>query len=195
MRESIASLDPEFLRARVAAFIEGKVNAQSERNTLSASVGCVVAPPVTIAHGQEPELEPVDASLSSDDFVGRDASHVTVANKPPGPSPERVCVVDDKMPHASPEVQVLQLKALVRRIYELHNPPKLSELDGLYNKYLGDERTLYLKVCKKYAVDPHPAFGPGHCQLSKAQVATPTVQAVMQRAAPRLIPCSRRLRG
>ena len=63
--------------------------------------------------------------------------------------------------NASPEVRALQLRALVRRIYEVHNPPKLSELDGLFNKYLGDERTLYLKVCKKYAVDPEPAFGPG----------------------------------
>lgn len=50
------------------------------------------------------------------------------------------------------------LKALVLRLYEEHNPAKLGEVDGLFEKYAGVERDMYARICRKYGVEPDPDF-------------------------------------
>eukprot|EP00435_Cladocopium_sp_Y103_P019436 s3431_g4.t1 len=40
------------------------------------------------------------------------------------------------------------------KIYSQHNPGKVNEIASLMTKYAGREHTLYLKVCKKYKVQP-----------------------------------------
>eukprot|EP00929_Paragymnodinium_shiwhaense_P038897 TRINITY_DN20488_c1_g2_i1.p1 TRINITY_DN20488_c1_g2~~TRINITY_DN20488_c1_g2_i1.p1 ORF type:complete len:2317 (+),score=571.89 TRINITY_DN20488_c1_g2_i1:93-7043(+) len=47
-------------------------------------------------------------------------------------------------------------KELMVQIYQQHNPTKVSEIDTLMTKYKGQERTMYLKICKKYNVQPKP---------------------------------------
>eukprot|EP00913_Durusdinium_trenchii_P005489 g5116.t1 len=42
------------------------------------------------------------------------------------------------------------------KIYKEHNPSKVSEIDTLMAKYVGQEHTMYLKICKKYSVQPEP---------------------------------------
>ena len=47
----------------------------------------------------------------------------------------------------------------IRAVYQKHNPTKLSELDGLFEKYHDMEPELYQRICLKYRVpqDPVPA--------------------------------------
>lgn len=47
-----------------------------------------------------------------------------------------------------------QYRNLVRRVYELKNPTKLSDLDLIFEKYTDRETELFKQVCEKYAVDP-----------------------------------------
>lgn len=47
-------------------------------------------------------------------------------------------------------------RAQIEQIYTENNPVKLSMVDGLFMKYVGQERLLYEKVCLKYAVDALP---------------------------------------
>ncbi|CAE7529001.1 NUP145 [Symbiodinium natans] len=42
------------------------------------------------------------------------------------------------------------------KIYQQHNPSKVNEIDALMGKYVGQEHTMYLKICKKYNVQPEP---------------------------------------
>ena len=45
-------------------------------------------------------------------------------------------------------------RALVAEVYSVVNPSKLVDLDALFVKYEGNERQLYLMVCRKYSVIP-----------------------------------------
>eukprot|EP00439_Symbiodinium_sp_Y106_P032047 s2705_g3.t2 len=47
------------------------------------------------------------------------------------------------------------------KIYQQHNPSKVGEIDVLMGKYVGQEHTMYLKICKKYNVQPEPEISPG----------------------------------
>eukprot|EP00931_Biecheleriopsis_adriatica_P102925 TRINITY_DN7782_c0_g1_i1.p1 TRINITY_DN7782_c0_g1~~TRINITY_DN7782_c0_g1_i1.p1 ORF type:complete len:2353 (-),score=629.77 TRINITY_DN7782_c0_g1_i1:22-7080(-) len=47
------------------------------------------------------------------------------------------------------------------KIYQQHNPSKVGEIDTLMGKYVGQEHTMYLKICKKYNVPPEPEIKPG----------------------------------
>lgn len=46
--------------------------------------------------------------------------------------------------------------ALIRGVYQRHEPQKLADLDGLIAKHVGEERAIYEFVCKKYGEDPAP---------------------------------------
>ena len=82
----------------------------------------------------------------------------------PGPSPERLCVVDDKTPAKHKFVYSLdpsvppgpsdpivkqQIIEALHQIYEEHDPAKVRDIGDLCLKYVGQERLLYIKVCKK----------------------------------------------
>ena len=43
----------------------------------------------------------------------------------------------------------------IRGVYERRNPSKLSDLEGLFEKYKGCEMALYQRVCAKYGEDPN----------------------------------------
>eukprot|EP00913_Durusdinium_trenchii_P005488 g5115.t1 len=58
---------------------------------------------------------------------------------------------------ASGAVDVKQAyKDRMIKIYQQHNPGKVNEIDSLMAKYVGQEHTMYLKICKKYNVQPEP---------------------------------------
>ncbi|CAE7588924.1 unnamed protein product [Symbiodinium sp. CCMP2592] len=52
------------------------------------------------------------------------------------------------------------------KIYQQHNPSKVGEIDVLMGKYVGQEHTMYLKICKKYNVQPEPEISQGAGALS-----------------------------
>lgn len=55
---------------------------------------------------------------------------------------------------------VSEIKELVAEIYKVHNPSKLGEVDGLFLKYEGVEREMYVRICSKYGVDPEDEYMP-----------------------------------
>ncbi|CAE7949118.1 unnamed protein product [Symbiodinium sp. KB8] len=63
-------------------------------------------------------------------------------------------------PSAAPATGPVDVKQAYRermvKIYQQHNPSKVSEIDTLMGKYVGQEHTMYLKICKKYNVQPEP---------------------------------------
>jgi len=53
------------------------------------------------------------------------------------------------------DAETVQLKALIRDVYQRRNPSKLGELDALFKKYAGSEGDVYSHVCKKYGETPN----------------------------------------
>jgi len=51
------------------------------------------------------------------------------------------------------ELSSEQYQDLVRKLYELHNPDKLPDVDGFLAKYVGREDQLFDLICVKYEVD------------------------------------------
>jgi len=47
-----------------------------------------------------------------------------------------------------------QYRTLVRKVYEMKNPTKLSDLDLIFEKYTDREPELFKQVCEKYGADP-----------------------------------------
>jgi len=63
---------------------------------------------------------------------------------------------------------------LIREVYKVHNPSKLSTMDHLLEKYLGQEQDLYLTICRKYGVQPQDPEGLGDLDwMLKAQERLP----------------------
>jgi len=58
------------------------------------------------------------------------------------------------------EMVVRAIRELIIEIYEAHNPSKLEEIDGLFQKYEGVEREMYVRICSKYGVKPEEACMP-----------------------------------
>lgn len=54
--------------------------------------------------------------------------------------------------------RVAEIKSLVKRLYERHNPAKLSDVAKMFQKYQGMEVEMYLRICKLYNVKPHPDY-------------------------------------
>jgi len=54
--------------------------------------------------------------------------------------------------------RVAEIKNLVKRLYERHNPAKLSDVASMFEKYEGMEVEMYLRICKLYNVKPHPDY-------------------------------------
>lgn len=50
--------------------------------------------------------------------------------------------------------QVKKYRELITDIYKEHNPSKLSDIDGLLQKYKGREELVYKGICEKYRVEP-----------------------------------------
>eukprot|EP00438_Fugacium_kawagutii_P015883 Skav206407 [mRNA] locus=scaffold2210:163632:183175:+ [translate_table: standard] len=56
---------------------------------------------------------------------------------------------------AAPEdKKVKKYRELITDIYKEHNPSKLSDIDGLLQKYKGREELVYKGICEKYRVEP-----------------------------------------
>ncbi len=67
------------------------------------------------------------------------------------------------IPPCTPEQRkVLELRLLVRDIYNEFNPAKLADgtMDSLFIKYAGNELNLYVRICKKYEVAPEQDDAP-----------------------------------
>jgi len=54
--------------------------------------------------------------------------------------------------------RIADIKSLVKRLYERHNPAKLSDVAKMFQKYQGMEVEMYLRICKLYNVKPHPDY-------------------------------------
>lgn len=52
--------------------------------------------------------------------------------------------------------RVALIRERTRKIYEEHNPSKMSEIDSLFAKYAGVEEEMYRRICTKYGVTPEP---------------------------------------
>jgi len=64
--------------------------------------------------------------------------------------------------HSGPAAEVRQAYSdLIKEVYREHNPGKLSEVDRLLDKYLGQEQDLYITICNKYSVTPKEPEGLG----------------------------------
>ncbi|CAE7563039.1 unnamed protein product, partial [Symbiodinium sp. CCMP2456] len=63
------------------------------------------------------------------------------------------------------------------KIYQQHNPSKLNEIDTLMAKYLGNEHTMYLKICNKYKVQPEPEIKPAAAAGLTSASAAPAASA------------------
>lgn len=84
---------------------------------------------------------------------------------PPGPPPSGA---------ASAQVVREAYSELIRELYKEHNPSKLDSVDGLLNKYVGQEQDLYLTICRKYSVTPKDPLGLGSLDwLPKAEAQLP----------------------
>jgi len=53
--------------------------------------------------------------------------------------------------------EVSKIRELVERLYIKQNPSKLADVDGLFDKYRGAEREMYLRICTIYKVQPDPS--------------------------------------
>jgi len=53
------------------------------------------------------------------------------------------------------DAETMQLKALIRDVYQRRNPSKIGDLDALFKKYAGSEGDVYSHVCKKYGETPN----------------------------------------
>merc|ERR1719401_2846157 len=53
-----------------------------------------------------------------------------------------------------PELKASEYAVLVQAAYEIYNPAKLADMGRLLKKFKGNERELYLEVCKKYGAHP-----------------------------------------
>lgn len=53
--------------------------------------------------------------------------------------------------------RVVRIRSLVERLYTKHNPAKLADVEGLFRKYEGQEREMYLRICTLYKVEPDPS--------------------------------------
>mmetsp|Transcript_61459 Transcript_61459/g.143071 ORF Transcript_61459/g.143071 Transcript_61459/m.143071 type:complete len:225 (+) Transcript_61459:96-770(+) len=92
-------------------------------------------------------------------------THSTGGSASPHPS----CMTPE---HSADDEQVEQaatIKGLVQKIYEASSPAKLHEVDFLFTKYQGLERELYVRICKKYGVQPDPAHLPPPEEESSAE--------------------------
>lgn len=56
--------------------------------------------------------------------------------------------------------QILQVRELIRSVYERRNPAKLGELGALFAKYAGSEMDVYRHVCQKYGETPQMPTAP-----------------------------------
>ena len=59
-------------------------------------------------------------------------------------------VVELGMDPDAPLLQDHATQDKIRGVYERRNPAKLSDLEGLFEKYKGRELALYQRVCAKY---------------------------------------------
>jgi len=59
--------------------------------------------------------------------------------------------------HQSRRQEVEHIRELVERLYTKRNPSKLDSIDGLFQKYRGVERKMYLRICEIYGVEPDPS--------------------------------------
>ena len=57
-------------------------------------------------------------------------------------------------PMTSEEKKVKKYRDLITEIYKEHNPSKLSDIEGLLQKYKGREELVYKGICEKYRVEP-----------------------------------------
>eukprot|EP00435_Cladocopium_sp_Y103_P054282 s416_g17.t1 len=66
--------------------------------------------------------------------------------------------------------------ALIRGVYQRHNPAKLNEVESLLIKYQGMEAELYHRVCEKYQETPQEPTEPGgsHNASQNAQAPAPS---------------------
>ena len=102
---------------------------------------------------------PLEAQLPTDELASPRSAHGAE--------------VLDKISAPKEEVNsIALLKNIVCELYDKHNSAKLSELDGLFRKHAGNERSLYARICKKYSVEPDPRFVPSELPTS-AQAAVP----------------------
>jgi len=51
-----------------------------------------------------------------------------------------------------------EIRRLVEDLYAERNPAKLTDVEGLFEKYQGQEDEMYLRICTLYGVQPHPSF-------------------------------------
>jgi hypothetical protein len=54
----------------------------------------------------------------------------------------------------SEEKKVKKYRGLITEIYKEHNPSKLSDIEGLLQKYKGRAELVYKGICEKYRVEP-----------------------------------------
>ena len=69
------------------------------------------------------------------------------------PNLEPKSVPSEKAP-AGEDKKVKKYRELITEIYKEHNPSKLTDLDGLLQKYKGREELVYKGICEKYHVEP-----------------------------------------
>lgn len=64
------------------------------------------------------------------------------------------CVAQEEQLVGHVQVEVEVLKGLVRQLYAEYDPPRLGQVDLLFQKYHGLERELYVRICRKHGVQP-----------------------------------------
>ncbi|CAK0851027.1 unnamed protein product [Prorocentrum cordatum] len=117
-------------------------------------------------YGVEPKIpKPAPAEPPAADAAGPpDNAGATAAAEPPSSAAPTSTALVPAAPQqgAASQVGLRQVYCdLIRDVYKEHNPAKLDSVDGLLDKYLGQERDLYQLICKKYDVKPQDPEGLG----------------------------------
>jgi len=127
---------------------------------------------IDIANGLRHEHFPIRVTYTvppPDEDAGDDAGAGTAE----GGRAAREREESDDHPPNDIDAQKLDYPALIRSSYRRANPEKLPDVPNLLARFPGRENELYLRICEKYGLEPHPAARAAAKEVDGAARAAP----------------------